>query len=86
MRKVRLAELVAVPALALLVSGCLGGGSVPAELLTLTPTTAVPAGTTRSAATGGAPSRRRNVEAGRSTAAVVPAPRADTPVSSTWFR
>ena len=52
MRKVRLAGLAAVPALALLVSGCLGGGKAPAELLTLTPTTAVPAGTARSAATG----------------------------------
>ncbi len=52
MRKVRLAGLMAVPALALLVSGCLGGGSAPAELLTLTPTTPVPAGTARSGATG----------------------------------
>lgn len=47
---------IAAPGLALLalagLGGCLGGGSAPSELLTLTPTQAVPAGTTRSAAAG----------------------------------
>jgi cholesterol transport system auxiliary component len=46
-------KLAAAPALALLAGGCFGGGSAPSELLTLTPTQAVPAGTTRSAAGGG---------------------------------
>jgi cholesterol transport system auxiliary component len=48
----RLLRIAAVPALALLAGGCLGGGSAPAELLTLTPTASVPAGTERSAAAG----------------------------------
>jgi len=42
----------AVPALALLAAGCLGGGSAPAELLTLTPSQTIPAGTARTAAAG----------------------------------
>ncbi len=45
----RIARLAAVPVLALLASGCLGGGKAPAELLTLTPTQARPPGTARSA-------------------------------------
>lgn len=48
----------AAPGLALLAlglaSGCFGGGSAPSELLTLTPTQAVSAGTTRTAAEGNA--------------------------------
>lgn len=52
MRNPRLAAKAVIPMLALLASGCLGGGKAPAELLTLTPTQAVPAGTARSAATG----------------------------------
>jgi len=43
---------VAIPALALLCAGCLGGGSAPAELLTLTPAQALPVGDTRSASAG----------------------------------
>ncbi len=48
----RLSKIMAVPALALLAGGCLGGGSAPAEHLTLTPTSAVPSGTERSGASG----------------------------------
>lgn len=47
-----LVKLAALPALTLLAAGCLGGGSAPAELLTLTPSEAVAAGTVRSAAGG----------------------------------
>lgn len=52
MRKIRLIKLAAVPALALLAGGCLGGGSAPSEHLTLTPVSSVPAGTARNAASG----------------------------------
>lgn len=52
MRKSRLTGLAMVPVLALLASGCLGGGSAPAEHLTLTSVLAVPPGTERNAASG----------------------------------
>jgi cholesterol transport system auxiliary component len=47
-----LLRCAAVPALALMAAGCLGGGSAPAELLTLTPSQTLPAGTARSAGAG----------------------------------
>lgn len=52
MRTVRLLKIIAVPALAALAGGCLGGGSAPSEHLTLTPASVVPAGTARNAASG----------------------------------
>jgi len=52
MTRLRHLRRAAVPALALLTAACLGGGSVPAELLTLTPAQVLPAGTTRTAAAG----------------------------------
>lgn len=54
MRVAFLSKAAAVPVLALLAAGCLGGGSAPAELLTLTPAQTLPAGEARSAAAGGA--------------------------------
>jgi cholesterol transport system auxiliary component len=52
MVRLRHAKLAAAPALALLAGACLGGGSTPAELLTLNPAQVLPAGTQRSAAAG----------------------------------
>jgi cholesterol transport system auxiliary component len=54
MRVASVFKVAAVPILALLAAGCLGGGSAPAELLTLTPAQTVPAGEARSAGAGGA--------------------------------
>jgi cholesterol transport system auxiliary component len=45
-------KMAAVPASALLAAGCFGGAKAPPELLTLTATRAVQAGTPRSAAAG----------------------------------
>lgn len=45
-------RLAAIPALALLSASCFGGGSTPAELLTLTPSQVLAAGEARSAAAG----------------------------------
>ncbi len=54
MRVAVVLRAAAVPVLALLAAGCLGGGSTPAELLTLTPSQTLPAGEARSAGEGGA--------------------------------
>ena len=54
MRLASLFKAGGVPVLALLAAGCLGGGSTPAELLTLTPAQTVPSGEARSAGAGGA--------------------------------
>lgn len=43
---------LAAPLLALATAACLGGGSAPSELLTLTPSEPLPAGATRSATAG----------------------------------
>lgn len=48
----RFAKLAAIPVLAMLAGACLGGGSTPARLLTLTPMEVLPAGATRSSAAG----------------------------------
>ena len=52
MAVMRFAKLAGIPILALLAGGCLGGGSAPSELLTLTPTSVLPPGATRSATAG----------------------------------
>lgn len=52
MAVMRLSKLAAIPALALLASACLGGGSAPSQLLTLTPSEVLPPGATRSATAG----------------------------------
>jgi cholesterol transport system auxiliary component len=53
MSRARKVKRALAPGLALLAAGCFGGGSAPAELLTLTPTTPVPPGTARSATAAG---------------------------------
>jgi cholesterol transport system auxiliary component len=52
MRVAAIIRTASVPLLALLAAGCLGGGSAPAELLTLTPSQTLPAGEARSAGAG----------------------------------
>lgn len=48
----RLCKLAAAPLLAMGLTACLGGGSAPSELLTLTPAEALPAGTARTVGAG----------------------------------
>lgn len=48
----RITRLACITLLALGAGACLGGGSAPSELLTLTPTEVLPPGATRSAAAG----------------------------------
>jgi cholesterol transport system auxiliary component len=70
MGSMRAVRIAAIPLLAMLAGACLGGGSTPSELLTLTPTNVLPAGATRSAGAGeavavNAPSVPRSLSANR---------------------